>query len=463
MDFEQYKKDINNKRVAIVGIGVSNIPLIKYLYRYGAKITACDKKDNTQLQNEIKLLEGLDIDYSLGSGYLDSLIGFDIIFKSPGIRYDLPQFTAAVQNGAVLTSEIEMFCEFCPSTIIGITGSDGKTTTTTLIYNILKEQGYNCWLGGNIGIPLFDKLDEMKKEDYVVLELSSFQLHTMNKSPKISVITNVSPNHLDMHKSYQEYIDAKKNIFLHQNTGDYIILNYDNEITKNMSTQANSQVRYFSLSNQISDGVVLENNIIKIKNNNDQIEVASRREIILPGLHNIDNILTAIVATYDLVDIASIRKVITTFKGVEHRIEFVRDLNGIKFYNDSIASSPSRTIAGLKSFEQQITLICGGYDKHIPYDEMGEYIYKKVKKLVVLGQTADAIITSYKNYCRKNGIEEKLEVNRCSNFEEAVIAAYNNATVGDIILLSPASASFDMFKNFEERGNRFKKIVNELV
>lgn len=460
---EEFKKYIKGKYVAIMGMGVSNTPLIKYLMDLDANITVFDKKTEDELGKsfiEEYVLQG--VQFSLGENYLDNLHGYDVIFRSPGIRPDIEPIQKEVDRGAVLTSEIEKLIELTPSKVIGITGSDGKTTTTTLIYMMLKEEGYNCYLGGNIGTPLFAKIDDMKPEDIIVLELSSFQLMTLKNSPSISVVTNVSPNHLDIHKSYDEYIDAKKNIFKFQDKSDVVVLNYDNDITRDFSFEANGEVRFFSRKQQLDKGVVVQDNKIKIITPDSEKEIINIDDILLLGMHNVENACTAIAAVKDLVKKESIVKVLTTFKGVEHREEFVRELNGVKWYNDSIGSSPTRTIAGLASFKTKVILIAGGYDKHLDYTDMGKYILDHVKVLILMGQTKEKIKEATLNELKKRDGDIELPIIECSTLEETINVAFENSKSGDIVFFSPASASFDMFKNFVERGKKFKEIVNNL-
>ena len=460
---ENFKKFIKGKYVAIMGMGVSNTPLIKYLMDLDANITVFDKKTEDELGKSLieeYLLQG--VQFSLGEDYLNNLHGYDVIFRSPGIRPDIPPIQKEIDRGAMLTSEIEQLIELCPAKVIGVTGSDGKTTTTTLIYKMLVEEGHHCYLGGNIGTPIFAQIDEMTPEDIIVLELSSFQLMTLRKSPNISVVTNVSPNHLDIHKSYQEYIDAKKNIFKYQTENDIVVLNYDNDITRDFSVEAKGEVRFFSRRQKLEKGVMLEDNEIKIVDGSKKESVINIDDILLLGMHNVENACTAIAAVKDLVKVDTIVKVLTTFKGVEHREEFVRELNGVKWYNDSIGSSPTRTIAGLASFKEKVILIAGGYDKHLDYTDMWKYILDHVKILILLGQTKEKIkqATLKEQKERDNG--EVLPIFECSTLEEAVEIAYKNSVNGDIVFFSPASASFDMFKNFVERGRKFKDLVNNL-
>lgn len=460
---EEFKKDIKGKYVAIMGMGVSNTPLIRYLMDLDANITVFDKKTEDELGKsfiEEYVLQG--VQFSLGENYLDNLHGYDIIFRSPGIRPDVEQIQKEVDRGAILTSEIEKLIELTPSKVIGITGSDGKTTTTTLIYTMLKEEGYNCYLGGNIGTPLFAKIDEMKPDDIIVLELSSFQLMTLKNSPSISIVTNVSPNHLDVHKSYEEYIEAKKNIFRFQNENDIVVLNYDNDITRDFAFEAKGEVRFFSRKQRLEKGVIVQDNKIKIVTPESEEEIMNIDDILLLGMHNVENACTAIAAVKDLVKKESIVKVLTTFKGVEHREEFVRELNGVKWYNDSIGSSPTRTIAGLASFKTKVVLIAGGYDKHLDYTDMGKYILDHVKVLILMGQTKEKIKEATLSELKKRECSVNLPIIECNTLEEATISASENSKSGDIVFFSPASASFDMFKNFVERGKKFKEIVNNL-
>jgi len=460
-DLEEFKQYIRGRNVAVMGMGVSNTPLIKYLMDLDANITVFDKKTEEELGKakcEEYAMQG--VRFSLGENYLDNLVGYDIIFRSPSMRPDTPALEKELDRGAILTSEIEMLIDLCPGKIIGVTGSDGKTTTTTLIYRMLQEEGYNCYLGGNIGIPLFAKIDEMRPDDIVVLELSSFQLMTLKKSPNISVITNLSPNHLDIHKDYREYIDAKRNIYLHQTADDTVVLNYDNELTKECAETAPGRVKFFSTYTKLEDGVILDQNIIKICSNNIRTQIISADDILLLGRHNVENACTAIAAVQGLVKADSIVRVLTTFKGVEHRNEFVRELNGVRWYNDSIGSSPSRTIAGLVSFKNKVILIAGGYDKHLDYTEMGKYVVDRTKAVVLMGQTKEKIKIAAEEALERTDIE--LPIFECTTLEEAVNKAHEIAEEGDVVFFSPASASFDMFKNFEERGKRFKEIVNNL-
>ena len=397
---EEFNKNLKDKKIAIIGLGVSNAPLIEYLNNYGAIITVFDKREEGKIdKNILEQVTKYNISKQFGKNYLSKLKDFDIIFKSPSCRPDLPEIEQEVKRGAKLTSEIELVLELAPCKVIAVTGSDGKTTTTSLIYEILKTK-YKCYLGGNIGIPLFTKIGAMQPEDIVVLELSSFQLMTMKKCPNIAVVTNVTPNHLDIHKSYEEYIEAKANIFKNQEESDRLILNYDNEITRNFAKQANGNVTFFSSKEKLENGVIYDEGIIKSCEDGLRRHILKLKDTKLRGIHNAENICAAIAATKSLVEIDDQIKAITNFEGVQHRIEFVREIDGCKWYNDSIASSPTRTIAGLNSFEEEIVLIAGGYDKHLDYEPIAEPILNKVKTLILMGQTAEKIYTAVKRKAR---------------------------------------------------------------
>ena len=452
---DEFKYNVAGKNITVIGIGISNLPLIKYLVSLGANVTACDRRSAEDLGENYTELEKLGVKFNLGDGYLNNLSG-DMIFKTPGMRSDVPELLKAKENGSIVTSEMEVFFEVCPSHIIAVTGSDGKTTTTTLIHKMMTDAGYKTWLGGNIGNPLLTDTEKMKENDWVILELSSFQLHTMRKSPEIAVITNISPNHLDMHKDYKEYIDAKKNIMLYQNEGDTLIVNADNQVTADIGKSANGAVKYFS-RNGMAD-VYLDGNIIK----RGIVEILNIKDIKIPGMHNVENYMAAIAAVSGLVSKDVIVNVAKTFGGVEHRIELVRTLDGVKYYNSSIDSSPNRTINTLRVFPNKVIMIAGGKDKGIPYDEIGPALAEHVKVLILIGATSDKIQEALDAEINKTGNGKDIEVIRATSYEDAVNTARSKAHDGDVVLLSPASTSFDMFRNFEERGNLFKKIVNEL-
>ena len=460
-NLEEFNNYLKFKKVAIIGLGVSNLPLLDYMYEKNAKVTVFDEKEEKDIEkNILEKLKNYKFDYFFGKNCFENLKGFDIIFRSPSFLPTRKELVEEEKRGAIITSEIEMLMKLTPATIIGVTGSDGKTTTTSLIYSILKNAGYNTYLGGNIGIPLFTKLNEMKPNDIVVLELSSFQLMGMDVSPHIGVITNITPKHLNIHKDYEEYINAKKNIFKHQNKDDYIILNYDNDITRNCAKEAKSKVIFFSGKEKLENGFIVDNKIIKKCEDGIRTHILDCKDVLLRGEHNFENIATAIAATSSLVDIDKSIDTIKEFKAVEHRLEYVRTIDDVKWYNDSVSSSPTRTIAGLKSFDEDIVLIAGGYDKNLDYTPIAKPILKKVKTLILLGQTSGKIFDAVKEEEEKEN--KNIDIFMVNTLEEAVNLARKQAKVGEIVLFSPASASFDMFKNFADRGNKFKKLVNEI-
>lgn len=457
MTLRDYIESLRHKTVAVIGVGVSNTPLLELLLAEGIRVTACDKRSREQMGEQAEHLEQLGCELHLGADYLKDLDA-DVIFRTPGLRPDVPEIAACVDRGAVLTSEMEVFFEVCPCTIIAVTGSDGKTTTTTIIAELLKAAGKRVWVGGNIGHPLLCEADGMLATDYAVLELSSFQLMTMKHSPHIAVVTNLAPNHLDVHRDMAEYVAAKENVFRHQSGEDVAVFNADNDITAEQSHRAPGRARLFSRQGEVADGVFLRGEDIVCRSGGHERVVMTTGDIKIPGVHNVENYMAAIAAVDGLVPDEVIRDFAREFGGVEHRIELVRTYRGVRYYNDSIASSPSRTIAGLRSFHEKVILIAGGYDKHIPFDVLGPEIVEHVKLLVLCGATADKIRAAVEN---APGYEPgKPEIRDVTPFTAAVEAARDRAQPGDVVTLSPACAAFDQFKNFAERGKFFKSIVN---
>ena len=447
--FEAYFHSLKDKKIAVLGLGVSNRPLVRLLLEYGCHVTGCDRTPREQLDAEVLELEQLGCHLRVGENYLED-VSADVVFRTPGMHPANPAICALRSHGAEVTSEMEVFFEVCPCRIIAVTGSDGKTTTTTLISEFLKAEGKTVWLGGNIGTPLLPLCRQMKAEDLAVVELSSFQLMDMRRSAHVAVVTNLAPNHLDVHKDMAEYTEAKKNIFRFQDAAHRLILNADNGITA--AFRGNGTTEFFSRQGKPAR-VRAENGSIY----RDGQEVLKAEEILLPGVHNVENYMAAILAVDGLVCDETIRHVARTFGGVEHRIELVRIKDGVRFYNDSIASSPSRTIAALRSFPEKVILIAGGYDKNIPYDALGPEICRHVKLLVLGGATGPKIRQAVEN-CGG----EQPRIIDCADFTAAVSAAAAAAQPGDVVLMSPASAAFDQFKNFMVRGQYFKKIVMEL-
>lgn len=457
---QSYLKSLEGKRIIVLGVGVSNRPLIRLLAGARLNVTACDKMTREELGEVADEFSAMGVTLSLGEHYLDGLDG-DLVFRSPGIRPDVPELLELCKNGATLSSEMEVFLELCPCLTIAVTGSDGKTTTTTMIAKILEAGGHTVHLGGNIGRPLLPDIEDMQEDHICVIELSSFQLMTVRKSPQIAVCTNMFPNHLDVHKDMAEYIAAKENIYLHQGENDLFITNYDNEITKTFAPKTKGKLTWFSRSEKLEEGFFLLEGSLWMAENGKETAIMRRSDIALPGIHNVDNYLTAFAATKGLVSPDVWRKVASEFAGVPHRIEFIREVNGVKYYNDSIASSPTRTIAGLRSFEQKVILIAGGYDKQIPFDELGEEVNLRVKQLLLCGHTAEKMKDAAQS--APGAKESTLEIHLHEDLAACVKAASELAETGDVVLMSPACASFDQFRNFEERGERFRALVTELI
>ena len=450
--FETYFRSLRGKKIAVLGLGVSNRPLVRLLLEFGCDVTGCDRTEREKLDDEVLQLERLGCKLRLGERYLEDLDA-DVVFRTPGMHPGNPASVALRDRGAMITSEMDVFFWLCPCKKIAVTGSDGKTTTTTLISEILKASGKTVWLGGNIGTPLLPLCRQMREEDIAVVELSSFQLMDMTRSAEVAVITNLSPNHLDVHKDMEEYIEAKKNVYLFQNSAGKLIVNADNSITAPL--KGNGVTRSFSRQgNHVH--ITLENGVIC---RNGQ-PVLDTKDILIPGVHNVENYMAAIAAVENIAPDDAICHVAKTFGGVEHRIELVRCKDGVRFYNDSIASSPTRTIAGLRSFREKVILIAGGYDKNIPCEDLGEEICLRVKKLFLNGATAAKIRGAVENApSYRPGNPEIVD---CGDLGTAIAAAAAAAQDGDVVLMSPAGAAFDQFKNFAVRGNYFKKAVMEL-
>jgi len=452
-DFNLFKQEIAGKKVGVVGLGVSNIPLIRYLLSLGAEVYGFDQRKLEGLSQEVHEFRS-EIRLSLGENYLDELTGLDMIFKTPGMRIDHPALVKAREEGAHVTSEMEEFLKYCSARTIGITGSDGKTTTTTVVGEILKKAGYHVYVGGNIGTPLFTKLDEIGPKDVVVLELSSFQLMTMTTSPEITIVTNLSPNHLDMHKTMEEYIEAKMNIFRFQKPGDLLILNEDNEITRSFAPLAKGKVEFFSSKNENEDAYFSDGSLYLRYE-----RIVDLSEMKVKGVHNAENFLAAFLAVEDFVQKPIMRELALSFPGVKHRCQFIRDHEGVRYYNDSIASSPTRTLASISSLEKKVNVILGGYDKQLDFTPLAEEAHKYIKNAILVGDTKHKIQEAFRKASKKSGHE--VPVHMADTFEDAVKKLKSLSHEGDLAILSPACASFDMFRNFEERGDRFVQLVTE--
>lgn len=467
---KQYFDNLKGKKVAFVGMGVANAPCAEFLAKLGIQVYACDKRDKEYIGAEIcGKLEKLGVNFSLGEDYLDILPDMDLVFRSHGILpFQNSWIGDCIERGQKVTTEMEVFFMLCPAKIIAVTGSNGKTTTTTLISEMLKMQGYNVYLGGNIGKALMPELETITENDIAVVELSSFQLLTMGNlvnSPDIAVVTNIECTHQDHHISLDEYVDAKRNILIYQNSDCRTILNADcdysigNRVYHDMRCDVRGQLAEFSIRHPVKNGAYMnDTGEIVYSDNGAETYVMSKDDIIIPGSHNIENYCTAISAVWGLVEPENMLKVAKSFGGVEHRIEFVREYNGVRYYNDSIATSPSRVISGLRAFGRKIIVIMGGSDKGNDMTEMVPDILKYVKLLVLNGATADKIYSTVINYDGYNS--SGLEIIKTNNLENALNIAKDRAVSGDIVSLCPACPAFDQFKTFEYRGRRFKELVN---
>ncbi len=453
---------LKNKNIAFIGIGVTNMPCIELFAKHGANITLCDKKaDASMLCCTKEWLCENNVQLSLGEDYLEGIKNKDIIMRTPGFAYFNEELQKQKESGAIITSEMELFFELCPCPITAVTGSDGKTTTTTLIAKMLSEAGKNVHLGGNLGRALLPIVHEINENDIAVVELSSFQLTGMKKSPQVAVLLNITPNHLDHHKDMQEYIDAKRNILLYQTKQNTAVLGHANEITNALQSDVKGSLRFFTRHDKVQNGAFLaDDGMLVYSENGAQTQLLHKSEIMMPGEHNIENVLAAAAAVWGKASVQNIVKIAKTFKGVEHRIEPVREIDGIMFYNDSIATSPTRVIAGLRAFKQKLIIIAGGSDKGISFAPLVPELFNSVKTIILMGKTADKIETAIKE--NKNYTEDAIQILRANDMLDAVQKAKKCAVKGDIISLSPACASFDMYNNFEHRGNHYKEIVNAL-
>lgn len=454
------------KRVAVVGLGVSNLPLARYLVQKGAQVVACDALEAEQLGERYDELARLPVEFRLGPGYLDGLRNFDAVFLTPGMPKDLPQIEEARAAGVEISSEMRLFFQLCRAPIIGVTGTSGKTTTTCLVAEIVEAAGHTVYLGGNIGRSLIEEAERIPPDAWVVLELSSFQLELLDRSPHIAVVTNLTPNHLDVHPSMEAYADAKRRIFAFQGEADWSVFNADQDATRAMGAEAPSQVRWFSRRAAVSEGAHLDGDRLMVVRETvagrTLDEVCRVGDVKLLGAHNLENILASLVVG-SLVGATSgtMRDVVASFTGVAHRLELVREAGGVQYYNDSIATTPDQAIAGIQAFDAPVVLIAGGYDKKLPFDAFAHVVAERVKTLVLVGQTAGAIESAVKAAAERR--RRGPFVCRAESFDEAVRKAQSAAEPGDVVLLSPGCASYDMFRDFAERGERFRRIVHALT
>ncbi|MDR0292869.1 MAG: UDP-N-acetylmuramoyl-L-alanine--D-glutamate ligase [Oscillospiraceae bacterium] len=431
--FDTFIKSLRGKEITVIGLGVSNRPLVTLLADAGARVTVRDKNE------QIDRAEWEGVDLRLGPDYLDGLSG-ELIFRTPGLRPDHPALLEAKANGSLVTGEMEVFFSLCPCPVTGVTGSDGKTTTTTLIAEMLRAGGRTVHLGGNIGVPLLALAGDMAPEDRAVVELSSFQLMDMTRGPQTAVITNITPNHLDWHRDMDEYIAAKRRILDWQGEDGLAVLNGDNPVTEKMRGRGRT---VFFGGDRIADGVIdgfLPLDGIKLR-----------------GYYQVENILAALSAVRELVSEDAIRQVAESFSGVQHRNEFIAAVDGVAYYNNSIGSSPARTAATLRAHGGPVLLIAGGRDKNVPFDELAALFPACIKRLYLIGEAADAIEKAAR------AVPDAPPIERCAGLEDAVFRARRAAKPGDTVLLSPACTAFDAYKNFEERGRHFVEIVRRLA
>ncbi|MBE6825361.1 MAG: UDP-N-acetylmuramoyl-L-alanine--D-glutamate ligase [Ruminococcus sp.] len=454
--------DMKQKRVAFIGTGVSHTELISLFCEKGIGVTVLDRRSAEQFRETYDALSAKGVQFRLGDDYLDALTDFDVVFRTPGMYFNNPALAKAREAGVVITSEMEVFFDLCPCKIYAVTGSDGKSTSTTLIAEILAASGRTVHKGGNIGRALLPIIEQIAADDAAVVELSSFQLISMRKSPDTALITNITPNHLDVHGTMEEYTECKMNLIAHQNAFSRTVLNLDNEGTKALAPMVRGKLCWFTRRETPERGAFLrEDGMLCYTEKGEVTPVVHKDDIRIPGMHNVENFLGVISALWGEVDNAAIVKVAKEFGGVEHRIEFVREVKGVKWYNDSIATSPTRVLAGLRSFDKKIIVLAGGYDKKIPFEPMAETVCERVKVLILMGVTAskiEAAVTAAKNYD-----PAQLRILHASSMEDAVAIAEREAGNGDIVTLSPACASFDLYPNFEVRGQHYKRLVKELA
>lgn len=467
---KEYIASLRGKKIAFVGMGVANAPSALFLARHGLQVYACDSRDESYIgKKTCEELRACGVQFSLGKDYLRILPEMDIVFRSNGILpFQNPWIGECIERGQTVTSEMEEFFRYCPAKIIGITGSNGKTTTTTLIYEMLNKAGHSAVIGGNIGKAMLPYLEDLTPTDYAVCELSSFQLLTMGNlvhQPDIAVVTNIESTHLDHHTSLDEYVDAKRNVLIYQDPSQRTVLNADcdysigHRVYHDMRYDVRGKLAEFSLEKPVNTGAYLDDNDnIVYAEDGTVTQIMPASDIRLPGRHNIANYCTAIAAVWGLVQPEQIREVARTFGGVEHRIEFVREVDGVKYYNDSIATSPSRVISGVRAFNQKIIAIQGGSDKGNDLSVMVPDLLTHVKILILNGATADKIEQAV--LAAPDYDPNQLQIIKVKDLAQAVEAARKAAQPGDIVSLCPACPAFDQFKTFEYRGREFKRLVN---
>lgn len=454
-------ENFNGLRATLVGLGRrTNVALARYLVRRGARVRFSEQRPREQLSAELALLAGLPVEVCAGGHQDEHVLDADVVFVSPGVPRDLPMLESARRHGVHISSEIELLFERCAAPILGITGSAGKTTTTSLVDEMLRTTHQDVFVGGNIGIPLIERVDDIPAHGWVVLELSSFQLETLQHSARIGAILNVTPNHLERHPSFEHYRDSKFNLLRYQNADDIAVLGLDDPVAASLAQKCSGQVRWFSHDQAVRLGAYRQGHDLWTRDELGSTKFAAVGDLKLKGRHNVLNVLAAAtLARATGVSPAEIGRVAADFVGVEHRLEFVRSLDGVLYYNDSIATAPERTCAALRAIDKPIVLIAGGRSKHLPMEEMARLVCEKTRAVVTLGEMAGEITAAIRNQDDGRNIPIVL----ASSIEEAVQEARQLAQANDVVLLSPAGTSYDQFRDFEERGNRFKAAVLSLV
>ena len=447
-----------------MGLGLfgGGVELIRYLVRHNAQVTVTDLKDRDGLRESVEALKDLPIRWKLGRHDEEDFRAADMVFASPAVPSDSDYLRIAMAHGIPVETEMNLFFKLCPAPIVGVTGSSGKTTTTCLIGEMLRKVDRRTLVGGNIGGSPLSGLDALSPDIPVVLELSSFQLENLQevrRSPHIAVVLNLTPDHLDRHGTMEAYIQAKWTIVAYQTEDDIAVLNADDPVLMAWAERCPGQVLSFGLEQGNGQGVFLRAGRMVASMGGQEIPILDARDMVLPGRHNLQNGLAAVCAalTYG-VPTEDVARVLRTFKGVEHRLELVRELDGVRYYNDSIATSPDRTLAALSAFQGGIVLIAGGHEKKLPFHRLAEAIVRQVKMLILIGETAGVVAE------RVHGEDPggKVEIRCCGSLGKAVQVAHERASTGDVVLLSPAYASYDMFRNFEDRGRQFKEWVRRL-
>jgi UDP-N-acetylmuramoylalanine--D-glutamate ligase len=462
-----------SKRVVILGMARQGMALARYLCTRGAHVTLSDMKPASELSLELSLLEGLPIAYVLGNHPASLLERCDVLCLSGGVPIDLPIVLQARRAGVPLSNDAQIFVDACPAPIIGITGSAGKTTTTTLVGEMLAseyanpQRGVHVWVGGNIGNPLIADVERIQPTDRVVMELSSFQLELMTRSPHIACITNITPNHLDRHATMEAYIAAKQHIVDHQSTEDWVVLSADNDVTATLPARARRV--WFSLQPTPAGGAEWRDAAWLDTAGNLRVRIAAlgldevicqRRDLLLMGDHNVLNVLAAsALSALGGASLASIRALAATFRGVAHRLQLVREMKGVRYYDDSIATAPERLMAALRCFTQPVVLLCGGRDKHLPWAEVVQVMAQHCRHVVLFGEMAGMVNAEIE---RQQTTFGATGVTVTTTLEDAVAVAAAKAKPGDVVLLSPGGTSYDAFKDFAERGGRFVQLVQAI-